>query len=293
MKTSDDFRTLTHQENLLYAKDIQALREEMVNAGCTSKRFIEQLKEFQKLDLTPYQKTIMRRGLKARQEMFLGNQKLVQKFAHRMKNRSLPLDDLIQFGNEALFRAIENFDPTKGWRLSTFAWWWIRSEMAKQCSKNDTQLTISLDHTRKIHKINKAHQELQSANQKEPTTKQLANHLNMPEKEIEKTLTNHYQTVSLNIDDTDEAGEINQEDSLVGDIDPLENVEKFEDILEDRQFLSDLLNRLPHEVKEIFEEYYLEEIPKKEVAKRHRISQHKLNAILQEHLELLNLVVSS
>ena len=288
----DTQRTLTHEENISLSQIVQQLRDEMCKNDCTGK-FTDQLQQFQQLNLNEDQINILKKGLKAREKMFLGNQKLVYKFAHRLVHRSLPLDDLISIGNLGLMRAIENFDPEKGFRFSTFAWFWVRPAMAKACAKNDTLLSVAPEQIRKLHRINNAKQDWMCKYQKEPTNKELANYLDLPEKSIENTLKNHYSTVSLQIDDTGETGEETQEEALIGEVNPLDEMTCFEDTLEDRKYLNDLLNRLDEESKQIFINHYLNGLSKKEVGKKFGYSTHKISAIIREGLNLLNLIVSA
>lgn len=69
--------------------------------------------------------------LEARNQIIIHNQKLVLSIAKRYRGRSLPLEDLIQEGNLGLIVAIDKFDPTKGFKLSTYATWWIRQAIVR------------------------------------------------------------------------------------------------------------------------------------------------------------------
>jgi len=124
----------------------------------------------------------------ARQRMIVSNLRLVIKVAHRYLNRGLPLPDLIEEGNLGLMRAVEKFDPERGFRFSTYAIWWIRQSIARAIMNQARTVRLPIHVTKEINTYLRAARGLTQKLDHEPTTEDVANLLNKPIGEVKRML---------------------------------------------------------------------------------------------------------
>lgn len=145
----------------------------------------------------------------ARQRLIQGNLRLVVSICRHYRNRSVSFRDLIQEGNLGLIKAVEKFDYRKGFRLNTYASWWIRESINRAIEEKSRVIRIPVYVNEKFYKIKKAAKEVLQDEGKESTIHEIANKLEMSPQEIAKIVTAFKEPVSL-------------ETSSVDDVDPLE-----------------------------------------------------------------------
>ncbi len=166
--------------------------------------------------------------MQAAEKLITSNLRFVVKIAHEYKNYRVKFIDLIQEGNIGLMHAVKKFDPYKGYRLISYAVWWIRAYMQNFVIKSWSLVKIGTTQAQRklFFKLNQAKKKLQAISQKKPEFKEIAEMLNVKEREIEEMeLRLNNRDVSLNaaIDDEGESTYIDhlvykgksQEDALI------------------------------------------------------------------------------
>ena len=193
---------LSHEQEITLGRQVQELmaleeqREELtLRAGGTSPSEAA-LAQAAGLSV-PQLKKRLKAGQRAKERMVAANLRLVVSVAKKYTKRNMELLDLIQEGTIGLVRGVEKFDPTRGYKFSTYAYWWIRQGITRAIAEKSRTIRLPIHITETLNKLKKGQRELSQELGRTPTVTELAEAVELPEEEVKELLCRARQPVSL------------------------------------------------------------------------------------------------
>lgn len=242
---------LSREEEIVYGKQVQqlmALLEGREVYKAELKRLPTDEEWSTHLGLTVHElQTLLKQGKHAKQKMIEANLRLVVAIAKKYQKRNMDFMDLIQEGTLGLERGVEKFDPTKGYKFSTYAYWWIRQAITRAIAQQSRTIRLPIHITEKLNKIKKIQRELTQKLGHAPSQVEIAKELELEPAQIREYLLMSRQPISL--------------DMRVGDNQDTELQELLEDVNSSpddyiagkfmREDLSDLLAQLTEQQRQV------------------------------------------
>jgi RNA polymerase nonessential primary-like sigma factor len=190
---------LTHEQEIVYGKQVQKMmtllaEKEELGSELSLKEWADHV-QLSEIELN----RIIKQGERAKRKMIEANLRLVVAIAKKYQKRNMEFLDLIQEGSLGLERGVEKFDPTRGYKFSTYAYWWIRQAITRAIAQQARTIRLPIHITEKLNKIKKTQRELAQKLGRSAEVAEIAQELELKPEQIREYLSIARQPISLDV----------------------------------------------------------------------------------------------
>ena len=194
---------LTREQEIVFGKQVQQMMKLVEAKEALTKKMdrsptVKEWADHVNLSETEV-KQLVHQGKRAKQKMIEANLRLVVAIAKKYQKRNMEFLDLIQEGTLGLERGVEKFDPTRGYKFSTYAYWWIRQAITRAIAQQGRTIRLPIHITEKLNKIKKVQRELAQKLGRSPLPGEIAKELDLEPTQIREYLNMARQPVSLDV----------------------------------------------------------------------------------------------
>ena len=207
----EDEEELSDEDLAITAENVDSFADDSVRLYLREIGKIPLLSQEEETELA---QKVVKGDQKAKDKMVEANMRLVVSIAKRYSGRGLDLLDLIQEGNTGLLRAVEKFNPEKGFKFSTYATWWIRQAITRAIADQARTIRIPVHMVETINKVLRTTRKLTVELNREPTNEEIAKELDMEPEKVDYVMRIKQDIASL---DASVGRDGDDEDSVLGD----------------------------------------------------------------------------
>ncbi len=194
---------LTHEQEIVYGKQVQQMMTVLEAKDALAETLQREPTNQEWADYVGQDEATLKKmvtqGTRAKRKMIEANLRLVVAIAKKYQKRNMEFLDLIQEGTLGLERGVEKFDPTRGYKFSTYAYWWIRQAITRAIAQQARAIRLPIHITEKLNKIKKVQRELSQKLGRNATPAEIGQELELEPAQIREYLSIARQPVSLDV----------------------------------------------------------------------------------------------